>query len=125
MTVIPGVPRTAVPHEYAKTPVTIEPPTTYPPSNNIILVLVVTVLCGLINPCALLALKHSFDSAKAIQAYNYVKARREGIAAKHFAIGGIILGALVLSIIYYRGIINALNQNHNPKFKESQPKTEN
>lgn len=79
------------------------------PETYSIFALVVVVLCGFINPCALLALKKTCDAARSLQNNDIEGIRRNGIAAKYFAIGGIILGALVLSLVYYKGIIKALN----------------
>ena len=120
-----GIPRGAAPNDYDKIPVTTEPPATYPPHSNGILAIIVTLLCGMINPCALFALKYSFESAKALHAYNYVKAKRDGILAKHCAIGGIILGALALSIYYYRGIVKGLHGNYNIDSEGREPDVRN
>ena len=94
--------------DYANTPIKKELPTAYPPQNYGMLVFIITLLCGVVNPCALLALKYSYDSAKASQVYNFAKARNDGLRAHHLAIGAVILGAMVLSIIYYQGLVNAL-----------------
>lgn len=95
--------------DYANTPIKKDPPAAYPPQNYGTLVVLITLLCGVVNPCALLALKYSYDSAKASQVYNFTKARGDAIRAHHLAIGAVILGAMVLSIIFYHGVIHSLS----------------
>lgn len=89
---------------------TTKQPTTYLPSTNAVVSLVSVVLCGCVNPCSILALKKSCDSAQALHGKDYAQARRDGIAAKHYALGGILLGTIILAGIFYSEIMYMLQR---------------
>ena len=83
-------------------------PTTHLPSTNAFISMLSVMLCGIVNPCSLMAVKKSCESAKALHTGDYAQARRDGVAAKQCALGGIMLGVMIIAFVFYAGVINAL-----------------
>ena len=82
----------------------------FPPSSNAVLTLVVLLLCGIANPCAIIAIKKSCDSAQSLNDGCLLEARREGVAAKQYAYGAMLLGLLFFGIIFYFEVMSTLHQ---------------